>query len=587
MRRLLMLGCVLGMLLALPGAAQADREPFNSYGHPTLEAINDAYVKGQIDETEALLYRFFFVKDPERIPAELRREGAPIKSATGILLEVYDRYRSFPAEVRELIDDYRYRPGGLPNTIQTTHFIIHYTTTGTDACSESYAQSVADACEISYTAFHNTLTWDLVPGDGGLGGGTDLIDCYIHNLGATTLGMAEPENPVTTTPEPYDHTGFFHVNNTISSSTTRACTAAHEYMHVVQFGYFGYSAFTWFFENCAMMGEEWAFDAYNDYIGYLSGFFAVPYKSIKTFNGLYEYGGIVWPMYMTEKYDAELVELIYDDAQWTGNIWDSYDNVFPTYGTNMIDSYTEMMRWCWYTRLRDDGNHYEEAGTWFVMLNGDMTYSTYPTGELHPRSNMWPEPYGTSLKKFSRDTGSSDNMLVIDYDGHECTGGVDFLCKQDGADVFFEYRMTLDANGDGTLEIPDWDTMEYGMTMAHMDRLCMTPKDYAMWVDTTVGTSSVPEMGPVVRVYPNRPNPFANYTMIAYSLGQAGQVDIQVVDASGRVVRDLYAGPQHVGDYEIAWDGRDNAGTPVANGVYFARLSTSDGETIREMTVVR
>jgi hypothetical protein len=247
----------------------------------------------------------------------------------------------------------------------------------------------------------------------------------------------------------------------------------------------------------------------------------------------------------------------------------------------------EFRRWCWYTRLRDDGNHFSEAGIWTVMLAGDWTYSAYPTGEIHPRPGMLPEPMSASIKRFEPESGSTDSFLLIDFNGDPCTLGVDFMAKRSGANVFFEYSMTINANGDGHLEIPDWDTLEYGMTMAYMTRECNGAQEYAMWVDTGDGTSDVPEMGPKVRIYTNYPNPLADHTMISYSLSQAGPMELQVLDASGRVVRDLFSGQQHVGDYEIAWDGQDNAGRPVANGVYYARLLSADKQTVRDITVVR
>ncbi len=583
-----LLAVALGITLIALAPASAERQPFVTFGHPALEAINEAYLSGSIDEDQALLYRLFFVKAPERLPAEFQAEGdVTIRCATPILVEIYDRSESFAAELREQVEGLRARPTGLNLTITTTHYVIHYTTTGTDACTAQYAQTVADAAELTWTTLHTQMGWDIPPGDGALGGGTNLIDCYIHNLGSGILGMAEPENPVPSTPEPYDYTGFFHVGNTISNLGWRQSTTAHENMHVIQFGYFGGSAHRWFDENVAMMAQEYVYDAVNDYLDYLGPWFSNPFKSLKTFNGSYEYGGIVWPMYMSERFEPDMVRLSYDGVQWTGNMWTTYDNLFPTYGTTMTASYMELMRWCWYTRLRNDGNHFSEAGIFTAMLPGDWTYYTYPTGELHPRTNMWPEALGTSIKRFERDAASPHNLLLIDFNGDVCSAGFDFMVKQAGVNVFYEYYMTLDANGDGHLEVPNWDIMEYGMTMAHMKRTCTTAKDYILSLSTTTGFSDVPEMGPFVRIYPNTPNPFANYTMISYSLSEAGNVEIQVVDAAGRLVRDLFSGRQYVGDYQIAWDGQDNAGRPVSNGMYYARLISGDQHAVREMALVR
>ena len=57
---------------------------------------------------------------------------------------------------------------------------------------------------------------------------------------------------------------------------------------------------------------------------------------------------------------------------------------------------------------------------------------------------------------------------------------------------------------------------------------------------------------------------------------------------TGRTVRVLADGDvTAAGIHEIAWDGLDTAGRPVAPGVYFARLETSRYRFIERMTLLR
>lgn len=587
-------GLISGLLLALLVIpAGAESQPAEEYSHPTLQAIDRALEAGEISAEEALLYRYYFVKDYDQLPAELQFEAAPIKCGTPIIMEVYEAAERMPQnEVSELILGDRSRPYGLYNTRTTAHFIVHYTTTGGDAVSEAYVDVVEAACEEAWTQYHTNMIWDVVPGDGGIGGGVDMIDCYIHSLGSGVLGMAEPENYVTSTPEPFDKTGFFHVNSTITNASVRRVTVAHEYMHVVQFGYHGGTAAIWYYENCAMMGEEWVYDYINDYRGYIGTWFARPYKSLKTFDGMYEYGGIVWPMYQSERFEYEMVESAYDEYMWCGNIWTAFDTVIPTYeGYTMMMAYTELMRWAFYTRTRWDGGHFEEGGEWTPMLYQDRTLSSYPTGPINPQSTRLPEPVGTSVQRFNRETGSTDNMLVVEIDGPDCCEFVDFIAVKDGEPVYYEFYMDVDANGNGTIEIPDFDTYEYVFMLASMNRYCSGgAQNYTFWADTEMGTSGVLDdanMGDIVRIYPNLPNPFATRTMINYSIPSRTDVNVRILDASGRVVRDLYRGNQHAGNYEMGWDGQDNTGRDVGNGVYFAHVTAGGTEVVREVTVVR
>ena len=76
------------------------------------------------------------------------------------------------------------------------------------------------------------------------------------------------------------------------------------------------------------------------------------------------------------------------------------------------------------------------------------------------------------------------------------------------------------------------------------------------------------------------PNPFSPQADIQFALSDwaAGQsVSLKLVDASGRLVRTLHNGALESGAHSMAWDGLDDAGEEVANGLYFAVLDSADG----------
>jgi hypothetical protein len=74
-------------------------------------------------------------------------------------------------------------------------------------------------------------------------------------------------------------------------------------------------------------------------------------------------------------------------------------------------------------------------------------------------------------------------------------------------------------------------------------------------------------------------NPFTGKASLEYSLDQGGATDLSIYDVQGRQVRSLVQGTAPAGHHTIDWDGRDDAGTPVASGIYFARLRSGTGET--------
>ncbi len=70
------------------------------------------------------------------------------------------------------------------------------------------------------------------------------------------------------------------------------------------------------------------------------------------------------------------------------------------------------------------------------------------------------------------------------------------------------------------------------------------------------------------------PNPTIGLATLQYAVpsGYVGPVAVQIVDVTGRVVRSLVEKGQRSGAYSVSWDGADDLGQPVADGVYFARM---------------
>lgn len=86
--------------------------------------------------------------------------------------------------------------------------------------------------------------------------------------------------------------------------------------------------------------------------------------------------------------------------------------------------------------------------------------------------------------------------------------------------------------------------------------------------DSTAGNATKPFAD-------NYPNPFNPSTTIRYTLLAATRAQLTVYDALGRRVRTLAAGPHEAGSHSVFWDGRDDAGRPVASGVYVYQLRTT------------
>ncbi|MBW1715893.1 MAG: flagellar hook assembly protein FlgD [Deltaproteobacteria bacterium] len=61
-----------------------------------------------------------------------------------------------------------------------------------------------------------------------------------------------------------------------------------------------------------------------------------------------------------------------------------------------------------------------------------------------------------------------------------------------------------------------------------------------------------------------------------YTLEDGAEVAISIYDIEGVEVRRIYAGRKEAGEHDLSWDGRDNSGNLVGNGVYSFEVEATD-----------
>lgn len=79
------------------------------------------------------------------------------------------------------------------------------------------------------------------------------------------------------------------------------------------------------------------------------------------------------------------------------------------------------------------------------------------------------------------------------------------------------------------------------------------------------------------------PNPFSGSAAIPYQLHEASEIQVTIYDVLGRQVRNFKAGAQAAGSHSILWDGRNDLGKRVANGIYFYRLQAGNESKVGKM----
>ncbi|MBU1698621.1 MAG: T9SS type A sorting domain-containing protein [Candidatus Eisenbacteria bacterium] len=83
------------------------------------------------------------------------------------------------------------------------------------------------------------------------------------------------------------------------------------------------------------------------------------------------------------------------------------------------------------------------------------------------------------------------------------------------------------------------------------------------------------------------PNPSGDLSNLDFSLTQSDHVIVAVFDVQGRKIRTLHEGQLPQGAYSMPWDGTDDQGNAVSDGIYFTRIETAEKTSVGKLTRVR
>ena len=581
----LLVSMVAVALLAAPAAARLEKAEMT-----TAAVIEDAYNRGDISHDEMILQKAYALYAPWKVREDLAG-GRIEKSGTPIDDEIRLALPTLPADVAEEIRGLRSRPT-TQTYIETTHFRIHYDTTGTHKIlnwpDTSYRDAIMTAAENVWNTEVTAMGFRAPPPDGSNpdgGGGNDLYDIYVQNLGTGLYGYTQgtyyysgggyPPNAANTfVVIDNDYAGFGYADPTDPMKVT----VAHEFSHACQAAH-DINESTWYKEATSTWIEDYVYDDINDYRNYLSFFLNSMYHSIDYHDGnLRWYGACTWNFFLAEYYGASIVVDNWWQMESSGATLDMMDIVLGTYGSSMEEAYEEFATWCWFTGSRDDGNHFEEGGFWYTasVMRG---HNSYPIAIGGPTPGWEPDRYGCNYITFNNPAGGDDG-LQIDYDGPSLLSTANAVRLNyrltDG--TYGEYGgIALNPWGIGSETVVGWDGMLLvGMVVANTDD-STNNMNYSYDADEVA--TGVEDGVHAFALKSASPNPFVESTSIAYSVPTGGgHVEVVVYDVNGREVRSLVSERMEAGSGVAVWDGLDNGGRRVASGVYFAKLDV-DGLT--------
>lgn len=101
--------------------------------------------------------------------------------------------------------------------------------------------------------------------------------------------------------------------------------------------------------------------------------------------------------------------------------------------------------------------------------------------------------------------------------------------------------------------------------------------------------SGVPGVGVDVGLHLRSSNPIRSTALFELILpdGEAADLTVDLFDVSGRVRRRLVRGAPPTSALSFSWDGKDDEGLPLPNGIYFVSASAGEFEQVVRVVIVR
>ncbi len=107
-------------------------------------------------------------------------------------------------------------------------------------------------------------------------------------------------------------------------------------------------------------------------------------------------------------------------------------------------------------------------------------------------------------------------------------------------------------------------------------------------LETPLGIAQEGEIAPVeFSLSQNYPNPFNPETRITFTLPERRNVKLLIYNLLGQPVRTLVNGAIAPGHHEVTWDGRNDAGIPLASGVYVYRFEAGEFKRVQKMVLLK
>ncbi|HKP88953.1 MAG TPA: Ig-like domain-containing protein [Thermoleophilaceae bacterium] len=381
---------------------------------------------------------------PAAAPAGVRHQGAlstlrkaeavrhgegPYRGAelTPLLKELSERLPYLDGAERGRAKRLMMRPSGNPQPGEeayavpeapqspycSPHFCVHWVAVNTPADRDAppsadadingipdYVETMSAVSEHVYEVENVQMGWREPVGDGSRGGDVDKTDVYLKQIGDDGIyGYSTPDPNQGRTSSQF---AYLVMDNDFSQDEfprysnpvlPMEVTAAHEYNHILQFGY-DWLQDTWMFEATATWAEDKVYDEVNDYVSYLKSWSDMTQVPLTTFNALdfsdpvnlKVYGDAVWARWLEAHFGEDVVR-----AAWEHSL----DTSPPSFAPAAFDM-----------ALQERGSSFFRAFTRFAADTAEWRSTAGPFEE----GPKWPDVHRSTKKTLTPGTGASGQL---------------------------------------------------------------------------------------------------------------------------------------------------------------------------------
>jgi hypothetical protein len=294
------------------------------------------------------------------------------------------------------------RPPNGPYFIYTPHFIIHFDTTGGNACTRAFAESIAKYAECTWAKEVGGLGWAAPPPDNG--GPDTRYDIYIRDL-PSGWGMTYLDSPY---PTPYQmgYSSYIELDNYNIPYDGILWILSHEFCHACQCRY-NYNYIPWWDENIACWLSEVCCDNHNInlnnvYLQFYPNPLSDPHLGISNTTNRYHYSGFIWPRFLQQYYSITSLRLMWERHGIfpSENIFAVIDTILNYYDSDLTHALTQYSVWRYFTGTRADTiNYFRESNLWPTSFVDSTQQHQGPGSGNQGTRNLY-GPGGTSYIEF-------------------------------------------------------------------------------------------------------------------------------------------------------------------------------------------